>query len=56
MSAIAMSPAYTAMLMKFPPRVIRTEEQNEGYIAALHELDERSDKWSADEVELATHC
>jgi HTH-type transcriptional regulator/antitoxin HigA len=53
MSAIAMSPAYTAMLMKFPPRVIRTEEQNEGYIAALHELDERSDKWSADEVELA---
>jgi HTH-type transcriptional regulator/antitoxin HigA len=53
MSAIAVSPGYTAMLMRFPPRVIRTEDQNEEYIAALHELDERSESWSRDEAELA---
>ena len=53
MSALAVSPAYTALLAKFPPRVIRTEAQNEGYIAALYELEQSRRKWTAAEAELA---
>jgi HTH-type transcriptional regulator/antitoxin HigA len=53
MSALAVSPAYTALLAKFPPRVIRTEEQNESYIAALYELEKRHKKWTEAERELA---
>ena len=37
MSALTVSPAYTALLARVPPRVIRTEEQNEYFIAALYE-------------------
>jgi len=53
MSAFAVSPAYAALLAKVPPRVVRTEEQNEGYIAALYELERRHKKWSEAERELA---
>ncbi|MBS1798758.1 MAG: transcriptional regulator [Acidobacteria bacterium] len=53
MSALAVSPAYTALLAKFPPRVIRTEEQNESYIAALYELEKRHKKLTEAERELA---
>ena len=35
---MTMSPAYTALLTRVPPRVIRTDEQNEFFIAALYEL------------------
>jgi HTH-type transcriptional regulator/antitoxin HigA len=53
MSALTVSPAYTALLAKVPPRIIRSEEQNEGYIAALYDLEQRHNKWSEAERELA---
>jgi HTH-type transcriptional regulator/antitoxin HigA len=53
MSALAVSPAYTALLVKFPPRVIKSEEQNESYIEALHSLEQRYGSWSPEEAELA---
>ena len=53
MSTLAVSPAYSALLVKFPPRVIRSEEQNEGYIQALYELEERHSGWNSEEAELA---
>ena len=53
MSALAVTPAYSALLAKFPPRVIRSEEQNEAYIDALHELEQRNDHWSSEEADLA---
>jgi HTH-type transcriptional regulator/antitoxin HigA len=53
MSALTVSPAYTALLAKIPPRVVRTEEQNEEYIAALYELEKRQKRWSKAEAELA---
>jgi len=53
MSALTVSPAYTALLAKVPPRVIRTEEQNESYLAALYELEQRQESWGAAEQELA---
>jgi len=53
MSALAVTPAYTALLVKLPPRVIRTDAQNEAYIAALYEMEQRQDEWTEAEVELA---
>ncbi|MGD0796774.1 MAG: transcriptional regulator [Acidobacteriaceae bacterium] len=53
MSELTVSPAYTALLARVPPRVIRSEEQNERYIAALYELDQRHAEWSEAEAELA---
>ncbi len=53
MSALAVTPAYTALLAKFPPRVVRSEEQNKGYIEALYELEQSHDTWSAEEADLA---
>lgn len=53
MSALAVSPAYTALLAKFPPRVVRSEEQNESYIRALYELEQHQSTWGPEETELA---
>jgi HTH-type transcriptional regulator/antitoxin HigA len=53
MSALAETPAYMALLARYPPRVIRSEAQNESYIAALETLDERHASWSPEEEELA---
>lgn len=53
MSSLAVSPAYSALLARFPPRVIRTEEQNEGYIRALYELEQNQHTWAPEEAELA---
>jgi HTH-type transcriptional regulator/antitoxin HigA len=53
MSALAVNPAYTALLTKFPPRVIRSEEQNESYVQALYELEQRHGSWSQEESDLA---
>jgi len=53
MSALAVSPAYAALLARIPPRVIRSEEQNEGYIQALYEMEQRHDRWSPEEADLA---
>jgi HTH-type transcriptional regulator/antitoxin HigA len=53
MNLSAVTPVYTALLAKFPPRIIRTEEQNEGYIKALYELEQRRDTWGPEEADLA---
>jgi HTH-type transcriptional regulator/antitoxin HigA len=53
MSALTVSPAYTALLARIPPRVVRTEEQNEEYIAALYELEQGHKRWTKAEAELA---
>jgi HTH-type transcriptional regulator/antitoxin HigA len=53
MSMLTVSPAYRALLKKFPPRVIRSQEQNDAYIKALRELEQRQDSWGPEEAELA---
>lgn len=53
MSTLAFNPAYAALLAKLPPRVVRSEEQNEGYIKALYELEQRQNNWSTEEADLA---
>ena len=53
MSSLAVSPAYSALLVRFPPRVIRSKEQNEVYIRALYELEQNQNSWSPEEAELA---
>ena len=53
MSALAVNPVYTALLAKVPPRVIRSDEQNEAYIEALYEMEQRKGKRSKEERELA---
>ena len=53
MSALAASPAYAALLARFPPRVIRSEEQNQSCIEALYELERHQESWSPEEAELA---
>ena len=53
MSSLAVSPAYTALLVRFPPRVIRSDEQNEAYVQALYELEQNQAGWSSEEADLA---
>ena len=52
MSALTASPEYRALLKKFPPKVIRTEKENEAYTELLYELDQRGNLTAA-EKELA---
>ncbi len=53
MSALAVNPVYMALLAKIPPRVIRSDEQNEAYIEALYEMEQRKGKRNREERELA---
>ena len=53
MGALTISPEYEQLLRKVPPRVIRTERENQAYTEALYELDRRSSKLTAAERELA---
>ncbi len=53
MSALTINPAYTALLAKTPPRIIRSEEENQAYTEALYDLDQRYDSLSTEERELA---
>jgi len=53
MSTLTASPEYIELLKKFPPRVIRTEKENEACTELLHELDRRSRKLTPAEKELA---
>ncbi|GAC1622373.1 MAG: hypothetical protein NVS9B13_15110 [Candidatus Acidiferrum sp.] len=53
MSSLTISPEYGALLKKVPPRVIRTEEENEAYTEILYELDRRSASLTQAEKELA---
>ena len=53
MSSLTVSPEYSALLTKFPPKVIRTEKENETYTAILYDLDRRSKTLTPAEKELA---
>lgn len=53
MSTLTISPEYRALLRRVPPKVIRTEKDNEAYTQILYELDRRSSKLTAAEKELA---
>ena len=53
MGTLIVSPAYKALLAKIPPRVIRSDGQNDEYIAALYKLEERHEHWSEAERDLA---
>ena len=53
MSSLTVSPEYSALLKKFPPKVIRTEEENEAYSEILYQLDQRSRSLTRAEKELA---
>src|SRR5438270_2521884 len=51
-TALEISPQYAALLSRTPPRVIRTEEENEKYIEILEEMERRSNL-GADEKDFA---
>ncbi|HLZ51056.1 MAG TPA: helix-turn-helix domain-containing protein [Candidatus Acidoferrum sp.] len=53
MSTLTVSPEYGALLKKVPPKVIRTEKENEAYTEILYDLDRRSKQLTAAEKELA---
>jgi HTH-type transcriptional regulator/antitoxin HigA len=53
MSTLTVSPEYGALLKKVPPKVIRTEKENEAYTEILYNLDRRSKQLTAAEKELA---
>ncbi|HWZ96819.1 MAG TPA: helix-turn-helix domain-containing protein [Candidatus Dormibacteraeota bacterium] len=53
MSTLVINPEYEALLRKIPPKVIRTEKENEAYTEILYELDKRATKLTAAEKELA---
>jgi len=52
MSSVTVSREYSTLLEKVPPKVIRTEKENEAYTEILYELDQRKTLTSA-EKELA---
>ena len=53
MSSLTVSPEYGTLLKKFPPKVIRSEKENEYYTEILYELDHRSNALTRAEKELA---
>ncbi len=53
MSANPISPAYSKLLARVGPKVIRSEEENEHFLEMLSDLDSRSPRLSREEKELA---
>ncbi len=53
MSALAVSVDYMALLERYPPKVIRTERENEKYVAILYEMDRGGRKLTRAEQEIA---
>jgi len=53
MSSLNVSPGYCAILAKYPPKIIRSELENEMYTEILYGLDRRSKKLTRAEEELA---
>lgn len=53
MSVMTANPAYAELLAKVPPRVIRTEQENEDYTAALYELEQNHADLAPEERDLA---
>ena len=52
MSTVAFSPDYLRLIADTPPKVIRTEEENRGYLEKLEEMTRRWEKLSEPEREL----
>ncbi len=52
MSSLTVSRGYDELLKKFPPKVIRTEKENEAYTEILYNLDRRSKTLTPAEKEL----
>jgi HTH-type transcriptional regulator/antitoxin HigA len=52
MSSITVSREYSSLLTKVPPKIIRTEKENEAYTEILYDLDQRK-KVTPAERELA---
>lgn len=53
MSSVVVSPEYSALLEKVPPKVIRNERENEWYTEVLYDLDRRGKSLTRAEKELA---
>lgn len=53
MSSLSVGPEYGSLLVKFRPKVIRTEKENEEYAEILYDLDRRDKKLTTAEKELA---
>ena len=53
MSSVTVSREYSALLGKIPPKVIRTEKENEAYTEILYDLDQRSKTLTSAEKEFA---
>ena len=53
MSAVLVSLEYSTLLKKIPPKVIRTEKENDAYTEILYDLDRRSKTLTSAEKELA---
>jgi HTH-type transcriptional regulator/antitoxin HigA len=53
MSALAAEVVYEKLLLKVPPKVIRSEEENERYIEELRRLEEREAEWGDGERRFA---
>ncbi|MGH9730063.1 MAG: helix-turn-helix domain-containing protein [Candidatus Acidiferrales bacterium] len=53
MSTLTVSPEYSALLRKVPPKVIRTERENKMYTEILYDLDRRGKTLTAAEKEMA---
>ncbi len=53
MSSLTVSPEYSALVSKFPPKVIRTGKENEAYTQILYDLDGRRETLTPAEKELA---
>jgi HTH-type transcriptional regulator / antitoxin HigA len=53
MSFLSVSPEYSALLRKVPPKIIRTEKENEAYTEILYDLDRRNKTLTPAEKELA---
>ena len=53
MSTLTVSPEYSALLKKVPPKVIRTERENDMYAEILYDLDRRSKTLTPAEKEMA---
>ena len=53
MSPLTVSPESRALLIRVPPKVIRTEKENKAYTAILYEFDRRSKTLTAAERKFA---
>jgi HTH-type transcriptional regulator / antitoxin HigA len=53
MSSLTVSPEYSALLTRIPPRVIRSDRENEAYTEILYDLDQRAKSLTRAERELA---